>query len=206
MALSYKFILVLIFGLISTISLSANQPRYVQNKGQWHEQVLFKVDAQNGIGYIDKTGFTFDMLEANFYNKLHDWLRKTGASHTGSGHVIKIQFLGGNMNQSALTGNDAGTTDNFFIGNDPEKWATNVRGFDKVKIPDVYPGIAVEFASNKSNLKYDFILEPHADPNLIQLKFTGQEKLYIREGALIAETSVGDFTEVEPYAYQIDAH
>ena len=166
---------------------------------------MFKVEAQNGIGYVDKTGFTFVMLEDKFYNKLHDWLGNPGSPHIGNGHAIKINFLGGNMNQAALTGNDVGAIEHFFIGNDPQKWAENVRGFDRVKIPDVYPGIDVEFAANQSNLKYDFILAPHADPNLIQVEFTGQNELYIRDGALIAKTSVGDFTEIEPYAYQMDA-
>lgn len=197
--------MVLILGLACTIRVVANQPRYVQNKGQWHEQVLFKVDAQNGIGYVDKTGFTFAMLEDRFYNKLHDWLGDNELPRIGKGHTIKISFLDGNMDQAALTGNDAGTTDHFFIGNDPQKWAENVRGYDRVKIPNVYPGIDVEFASNQTNLKYDFILAPHADPNLIQVEFSGQKELYIRDGSLIAKTSVGDFTEVEPYAYQIDA-
>lgn len=204
MSLPFRFYIVLIFGLACTIRTSANQPRYVQNKGQWHEQVLFKVQAQNGIGYVDKTGFTFAMLEDEFYNKLHDWVGNSELPHIGNGHAIKINFLGGNMDQAALTGNDAGTTDHFFIGNDPKKWVRNVRGYDRVKIPNVYPGIDVEFASNQNNLKYDFILAPNADPNLIQVEFLGQEELYIRDGSLIAKTSVGDFTEVKPYAYQVD--
>ena len=205
MSIPFRFYLVIILGLASIIRVSANQPRYVQNKGQWHDQVLFKVEAQNGIGYVDKSGFTFAMLEDKFYNKLHDWLGDSKLPDIGKGHAIKINFLGGNMDQAALTGNDAGTTDHFFIGNDPQKWAENVRGYDRVKIPQVYPGIDVEFASNLTNLKYDFILAPHADPNLIQVEFSGQQALFLRDGSLIAKTSVGDFTEVEPYAYQIDA-
>ena len=197
--------MVLILGFACNIHVSANKPRYVQNKGQWHEQVLFKVEAQNGIGYVDKTGFTFSMLEDNFYTNLHDWLGNSELPHIGKAHAIKINFLGGNMNQVALTGNDAGTTDNFFIGNDPQKWAENVRGYDRVKIPNVYPGIDVEFASNQSNLKYDFILAPNVNPNLIQVAFSGQDELYILDGSLVAKTSLGDFTEVAPYAYQIDA-
>src|SRR5690554_621852 len=204
MSVLLRFYLVLLLGLACTICVSANQPRYVQNKGQWHEQVLFRVEAQNGIGYVDKSGFTFAMLENRFYNKLHDWIGNAELPHIGKGHAIKMNFLGGNMNQVALTGNDVGTTEHFFIGNDPQKWAQNERRFDRVKLTNVYPGIDVEFASNQNNLKYDFILAPHADPNLIQVEFSGQEALSLRNGSLIAETSVGDFTEMEPYAYQID--
>lgn len=206
MSIPFRFYLVLLFGFAFTICASANQPRYVENKGQWHDQVLFKVEAQNGIGYVNKTGFTFAMLEDKFYNKLHDWIGNSELPHIGNGHAIKINFLGGNMNQAPLTGNDAGTTEHYFIGNDPQKWAENVRGFDRVKIPGVYSGIDVEFAANETNLKYDFILAPHANPNLIQVEFLGQEELYIRDGSLIAKTSVGDFTEVAPYAFQIDAN
>src|SRR5690606_31877864 len=69
----------------------------------------------------------------------------------------------------------------------------------------IYPHIDVQFGTNQGNLKYDFILAPNADPNLIEVEFSGHNDLYIKDGALIAETSVGDFTEVAPFAYQLDS-
>src|SRR5688572_5212679 len=98
---------------------NANTPRYTENKGQWHENVLFKTESGGGIGYIDKDGFTLMMLENDFYGKLHTWVGKSDADHIGNAHTLKMKFLGADLSQQAITGKDAGTTENFFIGNNP---------------------------------------------------------------------------------------
>lgn len=197
------FLMLICFGFAS-IHVSANNPRYTENKGQWHENVLYKTESEGAIGYIDKDGFTLMMLENDFYGKLHTWMNKSGADHIGNAHTLKMKFLGADLSHKAITGRDALTTENFFIGNEPSKWARNVRSYDRVKIPNIYPNIDVQFGANQTNLKYDFIVAPYTNPDIIRVEFFGHDRLYIKKGALIAETSVGDFTEVAPFAYQID--
>jgi len=59
---------------------------------------------------------------------------------------------------------------NYFIGNDPKKWRTNVPTFAKVKYRDVYPGVDLVYYGNQGGqLEYDFVVAPGADPNLIKL-------------------------------------
>ncbi len=197
------FLMIICLGFTS-IHVSAGNPRYTENKGQWHENVLFKTESGGAIGYIDRDGFTLMMVESDFYEKLHSWVGNSDADPIGKAHTLKMKFLGADLSQKAITGRDTRTTENFFIGNDPSKWAANVRSYDRVKIPNIYPNIDVQFGANQSNLKYDFILAPNANPELIKVEFSGHNKLFIRNGALIAETSVGDFTEVAPFAYQLD--
>jgi hypothetical protein len=64
-----------------------------------------------------------------------------------------------NANPAAkVTGTDelAGTS-NYFIGNDPAKWRTNVPTYAKVKYEGIYPGIDLVYYGNQRQLEYDFI-------------------------------------------------
>ena len=55
---------------------------------------------------------------------------------------------------------------NYFIGNDPKKWHTDVPNYAKVELENVYPGIDLIYhGSAQGQLEYDFRLSPGADPN-----------------------------------------
>jgi hypothetical protein len=55
---------------------------------------------------------------------------------------------------------------NYFIGNDPKKWRTDVRQYAKVKHTEVYPGVDLVYYGNQRELEYDFIVAPGAAPCL----------------------------------------
>jgi len=44
---------------------------------------------------------------------------------------------------------------NYFIGNDPAKWRTNVPTYAKVKYQDVYPGVDLVYYGNQQQLECD---------------------------------------------------
>jgi len=59
---------------------------------------------------------------------------------------------------------------NYFIGNDPQKWRTNVPTYAKVKYQGVYPGVDLVYYGNQGGqLEYDFVVAPGADPSAIAL-------------------------------------
>ena len=80
-------------------------------------------------------------------------------------------------------------TINYFIGHNPKNWHTNIPTYQKVVYRNVYPGIDQLFYGNESNLEFDFIVAPGADPRAIALKFTGQANARIDEhGDLVLNT------------------
>jgi hypothetical protein len=68
---------------------------------------------------------------------------------------------------------------NYFIGNDPKKWRTNIPTYQKVEYQDVYPGIDLAYYGNQGKLEYDLIVAPGADPTQIKLAFDGAEKIEV---------------------------
>ena len=100
---------------------------------------------------------------------------------------------------------------NYYLGNDPAAWRTDVPHFAKVRFDDVYPGIDVvyydaarEGPSNLSRLlEYDFVVEPGSDPKQIRLAFEGAEGVSIDDGGgLRLRTAAGDVRQYRPVVYQ----
>jgi uncharacterized repeat protein (TIGR01451 family) len=64
---------------------------------------------------------------------------------------------------------------NYFIGNDPKKWQTNIRTYAKVRSRNVYRGVDLVYYGNQQQLEYDFVVAPGADPKVIRFKIDAQD-------------------------------
>jgi hypothetical protein len=110
-----------------------------------------------------------------------------------------------NANPAAkITGTDelAGTS-NYFIGNDPAKWRTNVQTYSKVKYEGIYSGIDLIFYGNQRQLEYDFIVAPGVDPHRIAFDISGAKQIRKDEqGDLVFKTGEGEIRWHKPVAYQ----
>jgi len=98
-------------------------------------------------------------------------------------------------------------TANYFLGNDPKKWRTNVPTYAKVRFGQVYPGIDLLYHGDQGRLEYDFIVSPGAHPEQIQVSFEGAGAVRVDErGDLVLTTSLGDVHWRKPVAYQEQPH
>ena len=111
---------------------------------------------------------------------------------------------------------------NYFIGNDPNKWRTNIPTYAKVKYDEVYPGVDLVYYGSRSvaesedpdpsgiptrrdqrQLEYDFIVAPGADPKAITLAFEGADKIELgSQGDLVLHTAGGEVRQRKPLIYQ----
>ena len=91
---------------------------------------------------------------------------KSGSHATA---VLRMKLVGGNPNPQIAGGAELPVKTNYFIGNDPKKWRTNVPTYAKVKYGNVYPGIDLVYYGNWGQLEYDFVVAPGADPGVIRL-------------------------------------
>ncbi len=91
----------------------------------------------------------------------------------------------------------------YFIGNDPNKWRTNVPLFSRVQYQNIYPGINLVFYGNQRGIEYDFVLQPGADPRQIKFAFSGAQQVQIEEtGDLIVRCPYGEMRQLKPLIYQ----
>ncbi len=93
---------------------------------------------------------------------------------------------------------------NYFIGNDPYRWRTNVPTYVKVQYKDVYPGVDLVFYGNQRQLEYDFIVSPGADLTAITLSFDGADQLTVdAKGDLVLRFGDSDLRLQKPVVYQM---
>jgi hypothetical protein len=64
---------------------------------------------------------------------------------------------------------------NYFIGNDPSRWRSGVRAYAAVVYDGLYDGIDLEFRLSGEGFKYQFSVQPGADPSVIRLSYEGAE-------------------------------
>jgi hypothetical protein len=126
---------------------------------------------------------------------------KTGRQATVS--ELHLRLLGaGNAATMAGLEPKPGVS-NYFIGNDPANWRTNVPHFGTVKIAEAYPGIDLVFYGNPQQLEYDFQVAPGVDPGMIRVAADGAKSAALdAEGNLILGTAAGDVQLKHPDAYQ----
>jgi len=62
---------------------------------------------------------------------------------------------------------------NYFLGDDPSLWKTDVPNYNEVVYEGLYEGIDVVFYTTGSGLKYDFVVSPGADPGMIAWRYEG---------------------------------
>lgn len=125
------------------------------------------------------------------------------ARQAGRMTVLRMGLEGANL-QAKLSGIDPlpGKV-NYFLGNRPEHWHTNIPTYSRVKYAQVYPGVDLVFYGNQRNLEYDFVVAPGADPKAIALTLKGARKLAVdSKGDLILSLADGQVIFQKPVLYQ----
>ncbi|MBI2268919.1 MAG: SBBP repeat-containing protein [Bacteroidetes bacterium] len=119
-------------------------------------------------------------------------------------HRVDMDFANCNENIEQLNENEVEGYNNYYYAHCPNG-VLNVKQYNKVTYKNIYKGIDITYYGNtEKGIKYDLIVQPHADPNQIKLHWTGAESIHInRQGNLVIKTSVNEFTESIPKVYQI---
>ncbi len=186
---------------------------FIENKGQWNPQVQFMGTISNGAFFIQKNGFTVLQHNAEDLERLQQAMHGHGAdgkaikeeqANRMRSHAYKVQFLNAAREPIIVADKNISTYNNYFIGNDPSKWATNCKVFQGITIKNIYPKVDVRYYSHNGYLKYDLIVQPGADLSQIALRYDGVDKLDVKNGELNIQTSIGVSKELYPYSYQYD--
>ncbi len=205
---------------------------FIENKGQWDQSVRFRGELSYAEFYLQKNGFLValhnpsDVDAAKGHTGISNIpdrssqqisykkdlsgvvtsksISNAGAGHTVHSHAYSMEFVGADTNAQVSPDKTQPYYNNYIIGNDPSKWASKVKIYGAVTYKNIYPNIDVRYYSEYGQLKYDLIINPGGDPSKIVMKYTGVDKLQIKNGELIVKTSVGDVRELSPYSYQVD--
>ena len=191
--------LLLLLSLVALPFVMQSQLEFIENQGQWEEQVAFRADIPGGVLWAENDAMTYFYYGEAWIGNTH---LNPDIESDIVGHAYQVSFVGA----SATASEPRQPYDhhyNYYLGRNPEKWASGIHPHKQAKIKTLYPGIDLLLHSSSGALKYDFQIQPHADPNLIVMKYQGLDGISFRDGELVLKTAVGQIIERRPFAFQI---
>lgn len=192
--------LLIIAFLLAAIPLLAQPPvaSFTENKGQWPDQVAYRARVPGGLMFVERSALTYSLHSGGpLANHGHAHDEPVAEEHA---HAFRVSFDGASQ---AVPEGAFGQShyENYFLGNDPEKWGTGCAVYGMVSMRGLYPGIDLR-VDGREGLKYEFLVAAGADPAQVQLHFEGQDDLILQDGRLIVTTTAGTVTEQAPVAFQ----
>ncbi len=176
---------------------------FQQNVGQFDARVDFVAHTGGMTTFLTPTAAVFAIQNSEFRIQNSESSDGRDVNPMSSGAAVYMEIVGAHPAGRATGMNQLPGTVNYFSGNDPSQWHTNVAVFGRVVYQDVYPGIDLAYYGNNGALEYDFIVSPGADPNVIGLNFAGADDVEVDpQGNLVLHTAAGDVVQQKPLTYQ----
>ncbi len=188
--------------LLAAIRSSGQPVEFVQNKGQWGNWFNYKAATPAGDVLLEKDGFRYVLQdEDNNYKMDYYHHGQTKEKPVLKFHVYKVTFEGAKT--PVITGEkEQKVYYNYFLGSDSSRWKTGIHPCRDVNYSSLYDGVDMHVTSEKGNITYEFFVRPNADASQLKMRFDGQNSIKVKDGNLVVSTSVGNVTEMKPYAYQ----
>ncbi|MCS6990517.1 MAG: SBBP repeat-containing protein [Chitinophagales bacterium] len=170
---------------------------FIENKGQWPEEVLFFARYANLHVWITQRGAVLDFFELTGCETALEALPEESGETEGKtgmrkGHVIRLEFVNTSGAERAEGRQPLQTRVNYIQGKDPEGWVCDVRTYGEVYLANLYAGIGLRWYTQGSRLRFDLVLEAGADYRQIALQITGAERLWLEQNTIYLRTVVGD--------------
>ncbi len=191
------------------------QPRvdegFVENKGQFPSEVLFKASLSACQMWVSSNAITLDLRGDSFksgqqivrpskFRSMNDELTDDIiVKH----HVVRMSFE--NSSAPLVQSNDRLSGDRFYYsGSDQSQWVQHAAHYQSLQLQELYPGIALLLSTENGKPRYDFACAPGADPAEIRMRIDGADALSVdKDGSLRIRTSCGDVVQGGIRAYQI---
>src|SRR5437870_4349979 len=177
------------------------------NEGQADPRVKF---LSHGPGYdlfLTPTGVTLSLRQpqSTLVSKFAETesVKSRNTTPAPEPSILGFKLLDANPNPQMQGEDELPGKTNYLLGNNPEKWHSNISTYSRVRYRDVYPHIDLAYHGNQKRLEYDFILKPRANSRRIRIMFRRVRKTILDEnGDLILSTRAGDVRQSRPVAYQ----
>jgi gliding motility-associated-like protein len=116
---------------------------------------------------------------------------------------INMKWLNANPDVEMVISEAQVTSYNYLMRPTNEKaYVEMCKGYSKLTYKNLYSGIDVEyFFTEKDGFKYNLIVSAGADISQVQMQYSGDAKLSIKEGNIIIKSLRGDIIDHAPISY-----
>ena len=157
--------------------------------GQWDKKVLYRTTSGGATIWIAKDGIYYQFFrhipgsesEERMTARLqviddpqsfHNSSLEADSIET---MVIKASFVGANVNPDVASEGIMEYRCNYFIGNDPTRWHTDVPNYEAITLKNIYPGIDLRYSGNENDrVVYQFMISPRANVAQVKVTYEGE--------------------------------
>jgi hypothetical protein len=125
--------------------------QFEENKGQADRAARFLARGAGDTLLLDQDGLRLALRQTSLVS-----MRLVGA---------QVGNISGHEPSPAST--------NYYLGNDRANWHLDVKSYRSVAYSGVYKGIDLIYHGSRSQLEYDFVVAPRADPRQVRMRFKG---------------------------------
>ncbi len=189
------------------LTLSKNTLHFIPNYGQFDNNVAFKSESEKAVIWFTNDAVYYQFTK-RFESEPADILEEFGYRPSDNldsvkFSIIKSTLVGANLNPQIISHQPTSHKNNYFIGNDPSGWVTDVPSYLEITYQSVYDGIDLKYYGTPYYMEYDFEVSPGGDPSQIQVHFDGITDMFLASnGDLIIKTELGQIRENKPVAFQ----
>ncbi len=159
---------------------------FIPNQGQVDGKARFYAKTPRYTLWMTKEGLVFDSM------------RK------GERNVSRFIFLGSNKYPGMVPIEMTQHKVNYYKGEDSSKWQAGIRTSKAVLYKNLYRDIDLKVYGIETQVEYDWIVKPGADPKDITFKYQQVSKTHIdKKGNLVIETAFGEMMHKSPISYQM---
>jgi len=117
---------------------------------------------------------------------------------------VRLKFVGASTPKAIDGRNQLPGKTNYFIGNDPKEWHTNVPTYSAVAYSGLYAGVDAVFHGDNQRLEFDYNVAPGADPHAVALQVEGAQRIRLNRAGdvLLGIDAKRDVVMGKPHIYQ----
>jgi hypothetical protein len=183
---------------------------FVPNTGQADPQVRFQASGLGGTLFFTPNEIVLALPRLEESGRAPRLDRHPNATHPQAAKraplITQLRFEDPNPATRMLGGQILPGKANYFQGNDPARWHTNVATYAGITYSALYPGVDLHYDGANGRLKGTYTVAPGADPSRIRWRYNGAAGMQIDSttGDLRIELSEDDAPLIEraPVAWQ----
>ncbi len=178
---------------------------FIENRGQVDSRVKYYAPGSRATVYFTQDAVVIDLKEevkspqsrAPHEMPYEEMMAELADSVVQRGCALYIRFEGANPSPVVEARGELVTKYNYFLGNDPTGWRTDVPAYSEVVYREVWPGVDLVFREEDGGrLTYVAVLSPGADGQIVQFCYEGADRVVQKsDGSFLMETSGGSLRE-----------
>ncbi|CAG0959442.1 hypothetical protein FLAV_00618 [Flavobacteriales bacterium] len=218
---SFSFTVCTVFLFFSQTIIASEQPHnnhsklgFTENKGQVvnqhfipNTQVKYILHSPGLNVQLKKNSFSYDTYTAEVKGTdapaegTDPKQNRKGGEITYTNHRIDIEFINANPQPEIIAENPSMHYYNYYTTGTPQLGITQVRQFSKVTYKNLYPKIDLEFITNETGVKYNFILHPGGNASHIKWIYKGSNNTQLKNEKIQIDVIHGEMFENIPESF-----